>query len=223
MNAQVPQAGRLYAALAPQYDAETRFIRGIREQAIAALRLQRGESVLDAGCGTGWCLPHLARDVGPAGRVTGFEPSPEMLVRAEQRVRQLGLTNVDLIPACGATVALPAPPDAILFSYTHDLVRSPEALANLFAQCRPGTRLVATGTQLFPSWFALGNWYLRHTHRATITNFEGFEQPWSLLPRFCDEWRVRRTAPGSRYLFTGRLSTSVNGSPHGFAGEAVEV
>lgn len=204
-QAQVAKAGRLYAALAPNYDAETRYIKGIRELAIAALRLQPGEVVLDAGCGTGWCLPSLAKAVGPQGRVLAFEPSVDMLDLARRRVAECGITNAGLMHACGATATLPARPDAVLFSYTHDLLQSRESLHHLFAQCHPGTRIVAASTQLFPRWFFPGNWYLRHTHRMTITNFEGFDKPWSLLPDHCESWSVRTTMPGSRYIFTGVL------------------
>jgi ergothioneine biosynthesis protein EgtB len=68
-----------YRDLAPRYDHYTRRINRIRERAIAALRLQPGETVLDAGCGTGWCIPRLAARVGPQGSVIAFDPSPEML------------------------------------------------------------------------------------------------------------------------------------------------
>ncbi len=205
MTAQVQRAIELYADLAPQYDAETRFISGIRSQAIAALKLQPGETVLDAGCGTGWCLPTLATQVGTAGKVLGFEPSPDMLAIARQRVSNACLHQVELQNASGAVATLSQQPDAILFSYTHDLIRSRASLEHLFAQCRPGTRIVAAGTKLFPKWFFPGNWYLRHTHRLTITNFDGFAQPWTVLAEFCTEHSVRVTVPGSRYLFTGVL------------------
>ena len=205
LSDQVDAAQRLYAVLAPAYDDETRFIAGIRKQAIAALNLQPGETVLDAGCGTGWCLPRLAERVGPQGKVIGFEPSPDMLALAERRVGQHGLGNTRLLHASGDTVLLDSPPDAILFSYTHDLIRSRLALARIFRQARSGTRVVAAGTKLFPKWFFLGNGYLRYTHRATITNFEGFDRPWTLLAEFCEQHHVRVTVPGSRYLFTGTL------------------
>ncbi len=205
MTAQLQRAIELYADLAQQYDAETRFITGIRSQAIAALRLRPGESVLDAGCGTGWCLPMLAKGVGVAGKVQGFEPSPDMLALARKRVAEDCLHQVELQNTSGAMATLTQAPDAILFSYTHDLIRSRASLEHLFAQCRPGTRIVAAGTKLFPTWFFPGNWYLRHTHRATITNFEGFESPWTLLAEFCPSHNVRVTIPGSRYLFTGVL------------------
>ncbi len=208
MSAQVDRAVELYADLAPQYDAETRFISGIRSLAIDALNLQPGETVLDAGCGTGWCLPALAQRVGKRGKVQGFEPSPEMLAIARQRIADRGLAQVELQHAAGETARLPAVPDAVLFSYTHDLIRSRDSLDKLFAQCRPGTRIVAAGTKLFPKWFFPGNWYLRHTHRVTITNFEGFDRPWTLLAEFCPQHQVKATIPGSRYLFTGVLGES---------------
>ena len=186
MNEPLTDANRLYAALAPTYDAETKYITGIRRRAISALRLQPGETVLDAGCGTGWCLPMLAAGVGESGQVIGFEPSPDMLAIARARV-------------------LDRRPDAILFSYTHDLIRSSASLENIFRQAKSGTRIVAAGTKLFPRWFFIGNWYLRHTHQVTITNFDGFARPWTLLAERGADYSVRATMPGSRYLFEGRL------------------
>ncbi len=205
MSAQVGKAIQLYAKLAPQYDHETRYITGIRRAAIAALGLQAGETVLDAGCGTGWCLPSLAEGVGRTGHVIAFEPSPDMLAIARQRVKDHGLHNVALQHACGETVSLKNSPDVILFSYTHDLIRSIESLEHIFKQCKPGTRIVAASTKLFPSWFVIGNWYLRRTHEMTITNFESFDKPWTRLAQFCTDVRVKNKIPGSRYVFTGKL------------------
>ena len=205
MSEQLDAANRLYAALASKYDAETKFITGIRQRAIAALRLQPGETVLDSGCGTGWCLPMLVAGVRENGRVVGFEPSINMLALARARVAQQQLANVTLHHASGETVLLDQVPDAILFSYTHDLIRSRSSLENIFRQAKSGTRIVAASTKFFPKWFFVGNWYLRHTHRVTITDFDGFEKPWTLLAELCADYRVRTTTPGSRYLFEGRL------------------
>lgn len=205
MSTQVEDAGHLYARLAARYDVETRYINGIRRQAVATLGLRPGETVLDAGCGTGWCLPLLARQVGATGRVIGFEPSEHMLAVAQSRLQQLGHSTTCLINASGESVEIGTVPDAVLFSYTHDLLQSRASLDNIFRQARPGTRIVATGTQLFPTWFAPGNWYLRYTHRQTITDFRNFDAPWRALSEYCKTHRVRSTVPGSRYLFEGIL------------------
>lgn len=196
---------RQHAALAGTCDLKTRFDAGIRQRAIAALRLQPGETVLDAGCGTGWCLPMLSFGVQQGGKAIGFEPSPDMLALAHVRVVNQNLANVELLKSFGETVVPGRAPDAILFSYTHDLIRSRASLKNIFCQAKSGTRIVAVSTKLFPKWFFVDNWHLRKTHQLTITNFDSFDRPWTLLAELTAACSVRTTLPGSRYLFEGRL------------------
>jgi demethylmenaquinone methyltransferase/2-methoxy-6-polyprenyl-1,4-benzoquinol methylase len=90
-----------YRELAPNYDYATRRIDGVRAKAIDALQLQPGDVVLDAGCGTGFCFPLIEQAIGPAGRLIGIEPSPEMLVRGRGRVTDAGWTNVTLLNTSG--------------------------------------------------------------------------------------------------------------------------
>lgn len=193
-----------YRTLAPRYDHFTRRINRIRLRTLHSLGLREGDTVLDAGCGTGWCLPHLARRVQPGGSVIGFDPSGEMLGQARERLAREG-TTAQLLLASAERVALPAAPDAILFSYTHDLIRSREALENLFSQARPGARVAATSTKLYAAWLAPANWYLRATHRSYITDFEGFEAPWSLLEEYLDDFGVDTGPFTQHYVATGRL------------------
>jgi demethylmenaquinone methyltransferase/2-methoxy-6-polyprenyl-1,4-benzoquinol methylase len=194
-----------YRDLAPRYDRRTRFIDAIRDRTIAALGLQPGQTVLDAGCGTGWCIPRLARLVGSSGRVMAFDPSPEMLAVASGRGTQDSAPPIDLLLATAEDVVLPHPADAILFSYTHDLIRSRTALGNLLRQVRPGARVAATSTKLYAPWLAPMNWYLRVTHRGYITNFEGFEAPWSVLANYLDDFRVQTGPFTQHYVATGRV------------------
>ena len=203
--ADLERAVRHYDQLAPSYDYATRRIDGVRAQAIEALDLRAGDVVLDAGCGTGFCFPMIEAAIGPTGRLIGIEPSPAMLARARGRVEEAGWDNVSLLNTSGEAARLPAAPDAILFSYTHDLIRSRAGLANLFGQSRPGARIAAAGTQLFPRWFVPGNWYLYYSHRRYITNFESFDAPWQILGEHLAGFTVSRRYPGERYLARGAL------------------
>jgi demethylmenaquinone methyltransferase/2-methoxy-6-polyprenyl-1,4-benzoquinol methylase len=203
MAANLSQAIAHYRELAPRYDRRTRWINRIRLRTIAALGLREGDTVLDAGCGTGWCLPHLAAAVGATGRVIGFDPSPEMLEIARSRADPHG--RIALLRATAEDVVLPVKVDAILFSYTHDLIRSKRALDNLLGQARPGARVAATSTKLYAPWLAPLNWYLRVTHRAYITNFDSFDAPWSLLAARLDDVTVETSGWTQHYVATGRL------------------
>ena len=198
-----------YRELAPRYDHFTRRINAIRERTIAALALRPGEIVLDAGCGTGWCLPRLARLVGRDGRVIGFDPSLDMLAVARDRFRpgadHPSVAAVDLIHASAEKVVLPMAVDAILFSYTHDIIRSRAALENVLRQAKPGARVAATSTKLYARWLAPANWYLRLSHRAYITNFDSFDAPWTLLATYLDEFQVRTGPMTQHYVATGRV------------------
>lgn len=50
--------------------------------AVAEMGLRPGDSVLDAGCGTGRALPALREAVGPGGTVLGADLTSEMLAAA---------------------------------------------------------------------------------------------------------------------------------------------
>jgi SAM-dependent methyltransferase len=205
-GADLERAIRHYDRLAPTYDHATRRIDGVRAKAIDALKLRPGDVVLDAGCGTGFCLSMIEQAIGPTGRLIAIEPSPAMLAKAQQRASEAGWSNITLLESSGERAALPEAPDAILFSYTHDLIRSPAGLDNLFGQSKRGARVAACGSQLFPRWFAPGNWYLLWSHRHYITNFESFDAPWRILAGYLRDFEVQRQFPGERYLATGVFS-----------------
>ena len=79
---------------------------GLPEPAIASLAgtgnpfalgpLNRGERVIDLGCGAGMDTLIAARMVGPEGKVVGIDMTAEMLDRARAGVAEMGLTNVEL-------------------------------------------------------------------------------------------------------------------------------
>ena len=196
-----------YNELATRYDRRTRWIDAIRLRTIAALELRPGDTVLDAGCGTGWCIPELARRIGPSGRVIGFDPAPEMLAIARRRTVPAG-TPVDLMLTDAKGFGGAASVDAILFSYTHDLLQSSAALDRVLSAARPGARVAATGKKLYARWLFPANWYLRASHRGYITDFEGFKAPWGLLAERLEDFRVETGPFTQHYIARGRTQAA---------------
>ncbi|MFF4952305.1 class I SAM-dependent methyltransferase [Streptomyces chattanoogensis] len=107
---------------------------------VAALGLQEGDRVLDAGCGTGRALPALRAAVGPRGRVLGVDLTPEMLGEAVRagRDRYAGLLLADVTRLPLPDGALDAVFAAGLISHLADLA---DGLAELARTVRPGGRL----------------------------------------------------------------------------------
>lgn len=201
-HADLRRAVAHYRELAPRYDHFTRRINAIRRRAIEALELREGDVVLDAGCGTGWCLGPLLDHVGSAGRVIGFDPSADMLQVARGREPT---ARFELIEAPAESVKLASRPDAVLFSYTHDLIQSPAGLANVLAQVKPGARVAAVGTKLFTPWLFPLNWWVRARHRDYITEFESLAAPWALLAGYLVDFRLHDAPLRQHYVATGRL------------------
>ncbi|MCC7311667.1 MAG: methyltransferase domain-containing protein, partial [Sulfuritalea sp.] len=143
-----------YRRRAAGYDATCGPTWPIRERAVAALRLQPGQRVLDVGCGTGLSLELLRAAVGEEGMVYGCDQSPEMLAIARRRQADAGWRNVQLLQSAAQLVELPETVDALLFHYTHDVLRSPAALARLLACARPQARVAIAGVKYFPGWLA---------------------------------------------------------------------
>jgi ubiquinone/menaquinone biosynthesis C-methylase UbiE len=65
--------------------AQGNFMRAVKQQITEMLDLHPGDTVLDAGCGTGDDARAMAALVAPHGRVTGLDYDDEILVEARQR------------------------------------------------------------------------------------------------------------------------------------------
>lgn len=196
-----------YRRRAADYDASCGPTWPIRLHAVAALRLRAGERVLDVGCGTGLSLPLLREAVGPSGAVYGFDQSPEMLALARGRVAAAGWSNVHLFEASAQTLALPEPVDALLFHYTHDILRSPSALDRLLALAQPGARVAIAGIKFFPRWLEpLNLWVYYKNHGYNGAPGE-LRSPWDRIAPRLTGWRLEPTQWGMGYLARGCLPT----------------
>ena len=77
-----------------------------REKVLNLGHVTAGDSVLDAGCGTGTLAIAAKKRVGAAGTVHGLDASMEMLARAEKKARRAG---VEILFKSGVAEALPFP------------------------------------------------------------------------------------------------------------------
>jgi arsenite methyltransferase len=192
-----------YRRIAAGYDGSARRTMALRRRTIECLRLQPGDTVVDAGCGTGLGFELLLAAVGSSGRVIGVESSPEMMALARQRVAAARWGNVLLIESPVESARWPAMADALLFNYVHDILRSPEALQAVFAQSRPGARVAAAGIRHPPRWLDPLRLYRRFKSRGCYTRYEGLDRPWDLLEHRVPGLRVESTLFGTGYIAWG--------------------
>jgi acyl dehydratase len=210
-------APALYRRIAGSFDLSTAWLEPYRRRAVSRLRLQPGDVVLDVGCGTGMSFGPIQAAIGPTGRLVGIDPSPEMLGNAWARAEAAGWENVILLEAGAEDAVVPGPVDAVLFAFTHDVVRSPKALANLLGQVRPGGRLAAAG----PKWTAFApqlNPLVWQVARPYVTTFDGFRRPWAELERAVPGLTVEEACFGCVYLAWGDLPGWPEGGEAGTIG-----
>ncbi|HKU56260.1 MAG TPA: methyltransferase domain-containing protein [Gaiellaceae bacterium] len=128
-------ASRLYPA--PGYPQ-----RAQRRQAVKALGLRPGGTVVDVACGTGLNFPLLEEAIGPGGRIVGVDLTDAMLARAAERVEANGWSNVSLVQSDAAEFEFPSRVDAILSTYALTQVPGSAAVvANGAAALAEGGRM----------------------------------------------------------------------------------
>ena len=142
---------RLYPV--PGYPQRTQ-----RLQALNALGLRPGDTVVDMACGTGLNFRLLEKVVGPGGRIVGVDLTDAMLARAQDRIATNGWRNVSLVQADAAGFDFPTDVGAILSTYA--LTQVPgcaEVIAHGAAALSGGGRWVVLDLKVpgnTPGWLA---------------------------------------------------------------------
>ncbi len=125
-----------YRAWAPVYDYSFGVVAGAgRRRAASKLNEFRGR-ILEIGVGTGLSLPRYK----PGLDVTGIDLSPEMLAKAGERVKRLGLKGVTLSVMDASNLAFEDETfDAAAVMYVMTVVPDPAAvMAEMRRVLRPG-------------------------------------------------------------------------------------
>ena len=110
------------------------------EQVLDRLPLEGGETVLDAGCGTGRVTRMLLERL-PDGHVVAVDSAPSMVAQAREA---LDPERATVFQADLAELVLDEPVDAAFSNAVFHWVPDHDALfARIFAALRPGGRLIA--------------------------------------------------------------------------------
>jgi SAM-dependent methyltransferase len=130
-------------------DATARWpaVRYLRSWERTHLGLQRGERLVDVGCGPGDVTIELCADVGAAGHVLGLDASTAMLDVARRRAAEAGAKAEFRIGDAQALALPDGGMDACRSERMLQWVPDPEgALAEMVRVVRPGGRLVIADT-----------------------------------------------------------------------------
>ena len=194
-----------YRRRAEHYDLELVPFEPVRRAAIAAMDLAEGAKVIDVGCGTGLSFAPLKERIGPAGRIVGIDPSPDMLALARERVRRHHWSGVTLVEASAQAAVLHGRADAALFHFTHDVLQDEAALDHVLAHLKPGAHVVAAGLQWGPAWSIPVNLLVLGAALYSVTCLAGLQEPWNLLTARLHDVQVRSPALGGFYIASFRV------------------
>jgi len=118
------------------YDTSLKYVADFGCELVELLNPQKGENVLDLGCGTGDLTSEIA---SKGAKVIGLDLSEKMLERARQKFPQLNFVQGDIL-----ALSYPEPVDAVFANASLHWVTKPDlAAANIYKALKPGGRLVA--------------------------------------------------------------------------------
>ena len=179
-----------------------------RQDAIQALNLKRGNTVVDIGCGTGLNFPFLQEAIGPEGKIIGVDLSASMLEKARQYAVEQGWGNVELVCVDAAQYAFPIRVDSILSTYA--LILIPECgrvIANGCIALVPGGRFVVLD-MAWPANLSL-NWrhvlFLLRSYGVTLETLQRrpWQTVWNNMQDRLEDFSMKKLWMGFMYLASG--------------------
>ncbi len=187
------------------------WIHALRKVAVEHLELQKGDRILDVGCGTGASFPYLVQAVGTSGEVVGVEISLDMARQARKRVESHGWSNVHVLEDAAQTVHLAGQFDGLLLFAAHEVLSSPDALDHLLASLQKNAHVVAFGAkrssrQLGMLFNPLLSFITHHLLPSSTAPID--DQPWRLLKERLQEFHQQEHAYGFMYLVWGSFHLS---------------
>lgn len=197
---------KLYRLLGFRYEA-------YRARAVKRLHLQRGNLVVELGCGTGLNFSPVVEQIGPEGQLIGIDLTPEMLACARERVERSGWTNVELIQSDMTEYEFPEGVNGVLstgaLGYIAEYDRVIEKAMHALVPCGRLSIWDLKRPESWPSW--LFNFYFVWLARPFGVTPDYVEShPWESLERYFEETTFEQRYGGAVYISSGTAPSAAD-------------
>ncbi len=133
--------------------------RFLQEQAMDAIGIKRGDTVLDLACGAGSNLAALEKRVGSQGRIIAVDLSAGMLGAAKAKAEESGWTNIEFRETDAAEIKLAEGSlDGAICTFALSVMPGERrALQRVAEALKPGAKLVVLDAKEFKGWASIFN------------------------------------------------------------------
>ena len=201
----------LYQSGAKFYDFTTILYRMIglrmrtyRSLAINKLSLNKGDCVIELGCGTGLNFPFIIEQIGHEGRLIGVDLTQGMLDIAQERVERSGWKNIELIQSDIVEYNFPEDVNGVLatgvFGYIAEYDQVIKAASKALV---PGGHLVILDgkqPERLPSWLFKIVLRLGKPFGFTPEYFK--VRPWESVKRYLKNSTIEQKYGGLIYILS---------------------
>lgn len=120
-----------------------------RKRAVSALKLPRGGTVVEIGCGTGLNFSLLEEAVGPTGKIVGVDLTDAMLEQARKRVEKHRWSNVELVQSDALAFEYPGKVHGVISTFVLSLIPEYDQVIRKGAEALlPGGRWVVADIKI---------------------------------------------------------------------------
>jgi ubiquinone/menaquinone biosynthesis C-methylase UbiE len=135
----------------------------LRGKAVDALKIRKGDTILDLACGPGIMLKRIEKRIGPKGKLIGVDYVREMIGQCERLVRRKKWENVALIQEDAAKLKLKKRSlDGVISIIGLSAIPDhKKALSNCYSALKKGGRMVVLDGKDFSGKFRFLNPILR--------------------------------------------------------------
>jgi demethylmenaquinone methyltransferase/2-methoxy-6-polyprenyl-1,4-benzoquinol methylase len=204
------QVEDVYHRLARHYDLAARFLNvlgfgyvRLRHEAVEALMLKQGDTVLEIGCGTGANFPILEERIGPTGRIIGIDLTRSMLDEAEKRVKAVGWNNIELVQCPAKDYPFREQSvDAAISTFVLTLEPDYDSvIASVAAALRPDGRFAIADLKLARGWRLVFLPFLLILVRPFAVSLKlANRHPWESMQRYCGGLQMTESLGGYLYV-----------------------